>query len=79
MSSEFHVTWICPRLSSLRREIGITSFKNLMSLDNFTDEIDSYYAYINGQNKDGLYISHSQFEQRISNLKAVRSAWYSLI
>ena len=79
MSSEFHVTWICPRLSSLRREIGITSFKNLMSLENFTDEIDSYYAYINGQNKDGLYISHSQFEQRISNLNAVRSAWYSLI
>merc|ERR1719204_2681888 len=48
-------------------------------MENFTDKINSYYAYINGQNKDGLYISHSQFEQRISDLKAVRSACYSLI
>ena len=79
MASEFHVAWVCPRLSSLRRDIGITSFKNSMSLENFTEDKESYYAYINGLNKDGLCVPYPQFEQRISNLTAVRSAWHSLI
>ena len=79
LASEFHVAWICPRLSSLRRDIGITAFKNLMSLEKFTENNDSYHAYINGLTKDGLCIPYPQFEQRISNLTTVRSMWCSLI
>ena len=79
LASEFHVAWICPRLSSLRRDIGITTFKNLMSLEKFTEDNDSYHAYINGLTKDGLCIPYPQFEQRISSLTTVRSTWYSLI
>ena len=47
-SSEFHVTWFRPRLSSLRKDIGI---KNTMSLESSMDGRDTYYAYINGLDK----------------------------
>ena len=79
MASEFHVAWVCPRLSTLRRDIGITSFKNSMSLDEFQEECASYFAYINGFDSNSVFISYIQFEQRISNLKAVRNAWWSLV
>ena len=79
MASEYHVAWVCPRLYILRKNLGITSFKNSLSLENYTEEKDSYYAYINGFDKSGLCIEYSQFDQRISNLTAVRSAWFSLI
>ena len=76
-SSEYHVTWVCRRLNSLRRDLGITSFKNTLSLSNYKDEKESYYSYVNGLNSTGSYIEYSQFDQRISNLKAVRTAWFS--
>ena len=79
MASEYHVAWVCPRLSSLRRDLGITSFKNILSLANFTEEVESYYAYINGFDSRGSRIEYPQFEQRICNLVAVRSAWFSLV
>ena len=79
MASEYHVAWVCPRLSSLRRDLGITSFKNRLSLASFTEEKESYYSYINGLDSSGSCIDYPQFEQRISNLMAVRSAWFSLV
>ena len=78
MASEYHVAWICPRLLSLRRDLGIISFKNSMSYRTFTEERDSYYAYINGLDSSGLCVEYQQFEQRISNLTAVRKAWFSI-
>ena len=51
--SEFHVTWFCPRLSSLRKDIGI---KNTMSLESFMDGRDKYYAYIDGLDKSGMCV-----------------------
>ena len=78
MASEFHVAWVCPRLSTLRRDIGINSFKNQMSLDCYQEEKDTYFAYINGLDSSNNYITYEQFEQRISNLTAVRTSWSSL-
>jgi hypothetical protein len=79
MASEYHVAWVCPRLSSIRRDLGIISFKNALSLESFTGDKESYYAYINGLNKHGVCIDYPQFETRISNLTAVRSTWFSLM
>ena len=78
LASEFHVAWICPRLSSLRRDVGITSFKNSMSLHRYREERDTYFAYINGYDSSNQYISYEQFEQRIRNLTTVRSAWFAM-
>ena len=79
MASEYHVAWVCPRLSLLRRDLGITSFKNSLSLESFREEVESYYSYINGLDSSGSRVEYPQFEQRISNLMAVRSAWFSLV
>ena len=79
MASEFHVAWVCSRLSILRRDIGIISFKNSMSLNGFQEESATYFAYINGYDSNGAFVSYNQFEQRISNLKVVREAWLSLV
>ena len=78
MASEFHVAWICPRLSTLRRNIGINSFKNQMSLNCYQEEKDTYFAYINGLDSSNQCISYDQFEQRIGNLTTVRNSWLSL-
>ena len=78
-ASEFHVTWICPRLSSLRHRVGITSFKNVLSLESAQEETDTYWAYINGLDSSLKCIPNVQFEQRISNLSAVRSAWLAMV
>ena len=78
MASEYHVAWICPRLSTLRRDIGINNFKNSMSLNSYKDEFVTYHAYINGLDSNDQCVSYEEFECRISNLSAVRSAWFSL-
>ena len=78
MASEFHVAWVCPRLSTLRRDIGINSFKNQMCLDFYQEEKDTYFAYINGLDSSNNYITYEQFEQRIRNLTAIRTSWSSL-
>ena len=78
MASEYHVAWICPRLSALRREIGINTFKTTMSLECFKDEVVTYYAFINGLDSHDQFVSHDEFERRINNLSAVRSRWLSL-
>ena len=65
--------------SAVRRDFGIISFKNALSLESFTEDRESYYAYINGLNKHGVCVDYPQFETRISNLTAVRSAWFSLM
>ena len=78
MASEFHVAWVCPRLSVLRRDVGIISFKNTMSLNAFLEEINTYFAYINGFDSDNQCVSYCEFEQRIHNLKTVRDKWLSL-
>jgi hypothetical protein len=78
MASEYHVAWICPRLSDLRRDVGINSFKNTMSLDCFQEEDVTYHAYINGLDSQNKFVSYEEFERRISNLSAVRSSWFSL-
>ena len=75
MASEFHVAWTCPRMLYLRRDLGIISFKNSLSLRSFTEDSDSYYAYINGLDSKGQRVDYPQFEKRISNLAAVRKAW----
>ena len=69
----------CPRLSSLRRRVGITSFKNVLSLESAQEETDTYWAYINGLDSSLKCIPNVQFEQRISNLSAVRSAWLAMV
>ena len=76
-ASEFHVTWLCPKMSSIRQNVGITAFKNIMSLSNYREESESYCAYINGFDCDMEYIDYKQFEKRIETLLAVRAAWYS--
>ena len=78
MASEYHVAWVCPRLSTLRRDIGINSFKNSMSLDSYKDDYVTYYSYINGLDSKDQYVTYEEFECRISNLSRVRSAWFSL-
>ena len=79
LASEFHVAWICPRLSAIRHNVGITPFKNVLSLDNLTGESDSYFTYINGFDSKLKLITFAQFEQRVDSLSAVRSSWISLI
>ena len=78
MASEFHVAWVCPRLSVLRRDVGIVSFKNTMSLNAFLEERDTYFAYINGFDSNNQCISYGEFEQRVCNLKMVRDKWLSM-
>ena len=55
MASEFNVAWICPRLSTLRRDIGINSFKNQVNC--YQEEKDTYFAYINGLDSSNQCIS----------------------
>ena len=77
-SSEFHVAWQCSRVEVIRRNVGIISFKNKMSLNNFVSDEDSYFAYINGLDSNSKNISHEEFESRISNLEMVKAKWLSL-
>ena len=53
MPSALGLVWFCPRLSSLRKDIGS---KNTMSLESSMDGRDTYYAYINGLDKSGLCV-----------------------
>ena len=64
-------------MSSIRQNVGITAFKNIMSLSSYREESESYCAYINGLDCDMEYIDYKQFEKRIETLLAVRAAWYS--
>ena len=77
-SSEFHVAWQCPKVRVIRRDVGIDSFKNVMSLNKYVSDEDSYFAYINGFDSNSMHVSHEEFETRIKNLGQVKSLWLSV-
>ena len=79
MASEFHVAWKCPKLSKLRKDLGINTFKNLCSLQEYRDDIDTYYAYINGMDASGKLVNCLHFEERVKVLSEIRTKWFSLV
>ena len=68
-ASEFHVTWLCPKMSSIRQNVGITAFKNILSLSSYREESELYHAYINGLDCDMEYIGYKQLHSLRKELK----------
>ena len=77
-ASEYHVTWVCPRVENVRNMAGITWFKNQLSL-NAVNDPDSFYMYVNGLDKSGDKVSQITLNNRVQSLSSVRSAWLKLV
>ena len=77
-ASEFHVTWVCPRVENVRNMAGITWFKNQLSLNAVSDS-DSFFLYVNGLDKSGDKVSQIILDNRVQSLSSVRSAWLKLV
>ena len=77
-ASEFHVTWICPKVEKARSTAGITWFKNQLSMNGVSDS-DSFYLYVNGIDIASQKVSKVIFNNRVQSLSSVRSAWLKLV
>ena len=77
MASEFHVAWKCPILSKLRKDLGINTFKNRCSLQKYRDDMDTYYAYINGMDASGNLVTCAQFDERVKVLSEICTRWFA--
>ena len=77
-ASEFHVTWVCPKVENVRKVSGITWYKNQLSL-NLVSDSDSFYSYVNGFDTSGEKISQYVMNNRVQSLSSVRSAWLKLV
>ena len=78
LASEFHVTWVCPKVEKVRKLSGITSFKNQLSLNAVSDS-DSFFMYVNGLDSTSVKVSHATLCSRVERLSSVRSAWLGLV
>ena len=77
-ASEFHVTWVCPKVENVRKMSGITWFKNQVSM-NLVNDDDSFYMYVNGLDVSNNKVSQAVIDDRIRSLSSVRSAWLKLV
>ena len=77
-ASEFHVTWVCPKVEEVRNMAGITWFKNQMSMRSVNDN-DSFHMYVNGFDVSNEKVSQIVLDNRIRSLSSVRSAWLKLV
>ena len=77
-ASEFHVTWVCPKVEKVRNIAGITWFKNQMSMRSVNDN-DSFHMYVNGVDVSNEKVSQIVLDNRIRSLSSVRSAWLKLV
>ena len=77
-ASEFHVTWVCPKMENVRKIAGITWFKNQLSLNAVSDS-ESFYMYVNGFDVSSVKVSSNIIKDRVQSLSSVRSAWLKLI
>ena len=75
MASEFHVAWKCPQLSKLRNDLGINTFKNICSLNEYQEDSATYYAYITGMDAQGKHVTCLQFDKRMTVLSEIRTKW----
>ena len=78
LASEFHVNWICPKVEKVRSLVGITWFKNQVSMSGMSDN-DSFYLYVNGLDFASEKISQVTLNSRVQSLSSVRSAWLKLV
>ena len=78
LASEFHVTWVCPRVENVRKLSGITWFKNQLSLNSVND-CDSFFSYVNGFDISNVSVSQITLNSRVESLRSVRSAWLKLV
>ena len=78
LASEFHVAWKCPKLSKLRKDLGINIFKNTCSLQEYRDDMETYYLYINGMDSSGNLVTCLQFDERVKVLSEIRTQWFTL-
>ena len=78
LASEYHVTWVCPKVEKVRKLSGITSFKNQLSLNAVSDS-DSFFMYVNGLDSTSVKVSHATLCSRVERLSSVRSAWLGLV
>ena len=77
-ASEYHVTWVCPKVENTRNMSGITWFKNQLSL-NAVSDIDSFYLYVNGLDSSSDRVSQGTLNNMVQSLSSVRSAWLKLV
>ena len=77
-ASEFHVTWVCPKVEEVRNMSGITWFKNQVSMISVNDN-DSFHMYVNGLDVSSEKVSQLVLDNRVRSLSSVRSAWLKLI
>ena len=77
-ASEFHVTWVCPKVENVRKTSGITWFKNQLSMNDVNDG-DSFFSFVNGLDISGEKVSQIIFNRRVESLRSVRSAWLKLV
>ena len=56
-------------MSSIRQNVGITAFKNILSLSSYREESELYHAYINGLDCDMEYIGYKQLHSLRKELK----------
>ena len=77
LSSEYHVSWICPIVSSIRKKIGISNYINMWSVKNFKPE-DSFYFYMKGLDHNSCYVTQEQCMERATCLKMIRDEWIKI-
>ena len=77
-ASEYHVTWVCPKVENVRKMSGITWFKNQLALS-AVDDTTSFYMFVNGLDFAGGQVQQITMNCRVQSLSSVRSAWLKLV
>ena len=77
-SSEFHVVWLCPSVSNIRKQTGITLFTNLCSSRGISIE-NSFFLYIQGLDINGEIVNIHHCLERAKCLQTIRDCWIKML